>query len=933
VFLISGQAFALPELESIVSGTAKINKINDTSMQIDTSDKAVLNFKQFNIGENESVMFKLPGTSGKVLNRVTGGDFSSILGSLKSNGTVFLINEKGILFGPNSSVDVGGLIASTRNISDQDFRNGNYNFSRSSEGEDRLLLNEGKININNGGFAVLIAGAVENKGAILGNVAMAAGDSIRVSFPSKGNVSVVIDKETAQNVFDYNGKPVTDQIKNTGAITANGGLVLLKAEAVQDILTKAINLDGIVKADKAKGKAGNVQLVSNDNIDVSGKIEATNIALNSDKALTSTGTLDAADTLRLRAKGAISSSGTLKAGFLDEYGATLRLSGNVDVGDSLISNADNAVYFGTGNYSGTYSDIDKIIINKDAVITLKGATTFQADSDRNGSGYFNMWSGSKIIGNGYDLTLYASTGSRLRDISGVRYLTLNAAKSGSQPTYGAKNEINLTGRVKAYYTTLDMDHNDLVTPSRIMGDGWIARNMNFYVDATLGDDNKGGTSVEYPWKSLDRINGAYAAFQPGDIVHFKRGEVWRGVLGVKSGDATGDITYTAYGTGAKPMILGSLSFSNPNGWTNYGGNVWKKSGTYALDIGNLIFNDEASVGVKKWSRADLKAQGDFYYDRGTDSFYMYSASNPGNYYNNIEAALRQNCINISNDHHVTIENFDLRYAGSHGINGENASFITIQDNDISFIGGGDQYNDGKMRYGNGIEFFNSAHDTIVRRNRISNIFDAGITTQGTANGNVKYNQYFYNNVVEKAEYGWEYFNITPNGNSNTYNIYVDNNTFLDSGKGWGHNQRTSVKKGTAILMSLDNGTLSDFYIRNNIAKEATEHLVYINHTSDLPAINLDNNLYYTSTGNLAKVENRGQYFSPSQLSNWQSAYGKDANSQYAEPRLWYRPEFAYRLSGSSPAINKGLNLSYIEDDFEGRARPRGTGYDIGAYEY
>jgi filamentous hemagglutinin family protein len=914
-------AFCLPQIDKVVSGSADVSRPNGSTLQINATDKTIINYKSFDIGKNESVIFNLPRRTSEILNRVISGTYSSIVGTLKSNGIVFLINGNGLVFGPTADVHVAGLVASTRDISNGDFLSSKYNFRKTNKnGKDRdsVLLNEGKINVANNGFAVFVAGAIENKGAIacpVGRVAMAAGDAVRIGLPGDGNVSVTVDRKTAGTVYDTNGKPVTDQIKNTGNINADGGVVLLKSESLPDILSKAVNMDGVVRADKTKRNGGAVELVSNKKTE--GKDSAVKSASNGASRPT-------AIKLGDKINGAISSTGTLKTGLLEEEGASFLLGGTSDVKEAHIRNKDRAVTYSTGSYSGTYADIDNIIINTGAVITLKGATTFKADSNLSGTGYVNMSSGSGIVGNGNDLFVYASQASTLRAINGVRYLNLYASKSGSNPTFTANNKIALTGgRAKLNYCVLNMNHNDLNAQARVMYTSATMRNVNYYVDATAGDDNIGGTSPEVPWKTLNRINGAYAALKGGDRVAFKRGQIWRGVIGAKSGDSTGDVTYTAYGTGAAPQILGSLSFKGTAGWTSVGSNVWQKSGTF-LDIGNLIFNNEASTGVKKWSKSDLKAQGDFYYDRGSKAFFMYSTSNPGTYYSNIEAAQRQNCIHIDNQSHVTIEDLDLRYTGSHGIGGANSSYITVQDNHLAFIGGSDQYlNGSNVRYGNGIEFYENAHDTVVRRNRIDQVYDAGMTTQANSDGNSKYNQYFYDNIVTRAEYGWEYFNITPNGQSNTHNIYVENNTFADAGKGWGHNQRPT-KKGTDILMSLDNGTLSNFYIRNNIAKNATEQVLGVNSSTDLPYITFDNNLYDTTTGSLIKVENKGTYA----FSTWKSTYGKDAHSLNADPLV----TSDYHLTSSSPAINKALTLSYITTDFAKKARPSGF-YDIGAYEY
>jgi hypothetical protein len=41
----------------------------------------------------------------------------------------------------------------------------------------------------------------------------------------------------------------------------------------------------------------------------------------------------------------------------------------------------------------------------------------------------------------------------------------------------------------------------------------------------------------------------------------------------------------------------------------------------------------------------------------------------------------------------------------------------------------------------------------------------------------------------------------------------------------------------------------------------------------------------------------------------------------------------YHLQSDSPCVDKGSTISSVTDDKDGISRPRGTGYDIGAYEY
>src|SRR3989338_6540196 len=90
LILFPAGAFALPQGEVVVHGEATFVQ-GEASVEVTTSDKAIINYESFSIAELERVRFVQPGSSSCVLNRVVGGDPSSILGSLQSNGRVVLV--------------------------------------------------------------------------------------------------------------------------------------------------------------------------------------------------------------------------------------------------------------------------------------------------------------------------------------------------------------------------------------------------------------------------------------------------------------------------------------------------------------------------------------------------------------------------------------------------------------------------------------------------------------------------------------------------------------------------------------------------------------------------------------------------------------------------------------------------------------------------
>ncbi|WP_375507330.1 filamentous hemagglutinin N-terminal domain-containing protein [uncultured Nostoc sp.] len=72
-------------------------------------------FEQFNVGAGRGAYFANPAGIENILSRVTGANRSDILGRLGilGNANLFLINPKGIVFGPSSSLDVQGSFLAT----------------------------------------------------------------------------------------------------------------------------------------------------------------------------------------------------------------------------------------------------------------------------------------------------------------------------------------------------------------------------------------------------------------------------------------------------------------------------------------------------------------------------------------------------------------------------------------------------------------------------------------------------------------------------------------------------------------------------------------------------------------------------------------------------------------------------------------------------
>lgn len=265
--LLSGPALAadLPTGGNVVAGSGSISQ-NGTSMTINQqTGKMAIDWQGFSIGKGNSVTFNQPGRDAVALNRVLGPDVSVIQGALNANGQVFLVNPNGVVFTPTAQVNVGGIVASTLNISTQDFMAGNYRFEGASS---NAIVNQGNITAAAGGSIALIAAKITNTGNLTadkGNVLMGAGS--RVKLDLGGPVKI----EVEQGAIDA-------LIEQGGAIRADGGVVYLTAKAAGDLASTVINHTGITQAKTlATGENGKIVLLGdmvNDRVAVGGTLDA-----------------------------------------------------------------------------------------------------------------------------------------------------------------------------------------------------------------------------------------------------------------------------------------------------------------------------------------------------------------------------------------------------------------------------------------------------------------------------------------------------------------------------------------------------------------------------------------------------------------------------------------------------------------------------------
>lgn len=263
---LPGATLANPKGGQVVAGSVSIGGSGHTVEVNQSSQRAIVNWQSFSIGAGEQARFNLPNAQAAILNRVTGGDPSSIHGRLSSNGRIFLINPNGVVIGPSGKVETTGFIASTRDVSSERFMAGkSLNFIGDSTAK---VQNLGTIDASNGDV-LLIGARVENAGTVnarQGVAALLAGNE--VLYAPDADSRIVIRS-------GVDASAATAGVDNSGVIRA----AQAELQAVGgNPWTLAVNHGGVIDVSNVKNVGGrvlitgpNVQIGSNAVIDASGE--------------------------------------------------------------------------------------------------------------------------------------------------------------------------------------------------------------------------------------------------------------------------------------------------------------------------------------------------------------------------------------------------------------------------------------------------------------------------------------------------------------------------------------------------------------------------------------------------------------------------------------------------------------------------------------
>jgi filamentous hemagglutinin family protein len=262
-------AHANPADGVVAAGSATISEAGKKLDVHQASDRAVIDWRSFNIDVDEHTQFHQPSASAVAVNRVNSTDPSQVMGRLSANGNVVLINPNGVFFGRDSRVDVNGLIATTADIeNNQVMQGGKLHFTKPGN-PTATITNQGTITAKQAGLVGLVAPNVENDGVIaarLGKVQLASGDQMTVDLYGDGLMELAVSDTVEAQL-----------VKNTGTITAEGGTIALTAAAGRQIVDSLVQIEGELTAPTVTEHNGKIIIAaegSNATILAGGQIKA-----------------------------------------------------------------------------------------------------------------------------------------------------------------------------------------------------------------------------------------------------------------------------------------------------------------------------------------------------------------------------------------------------------------------------------------------------------------------------------------------------------------------------------------------------------------------------------------------------------------------------------------------------------------------------------
>jgi len=115
---------ALPSGGSVPDGYGSVGQFDyDTAGELhvrNVAEHTIINWDSFDIGSDALTEFHQLGADPVVLNRITDGNPTGIFGSLQANGSVFIVNPAGIVFGEGLIMNSSAIFRMLKSMRDSE---------------------------------------------------------------------------------------------------------------------------------------------------------------------------------------------------------------------------------------------------------------------------------------------------------------------------------------------------------------------------------------------------------------------------------------------------------------------------------------------------------------------------------------------------------------------------------------------------------------------------------------------------------------------------------------------------------------------------------------------------------------------------------------------------------------------------------------------
>ncbi len=392
---------------------------------------------------------------------------------------------------------------------------------------------------------------------------------------------------------------------------------------------------------------------------------------------------------------------------------------------------------------------------------------------------------------------------------------------------------NFSTATDVFYDKLNSLRDDLrkmITENR--DDASSLDGTNYYVSESQGNDDADGLSPDTAWKTLKRA--CEHKYNSGDALLLRRGDKWYENMTAQSG-----VTYSAYGSGAKPKV-----YAAHNGKEN----AWLKTETDGIwlydckladkDIGVIVFNNGEKYAQKKYTLKHITDNLDFVYifpcdDAADGRLYLRcDEGNPNEVFDNIDISFitktQASIIKMPGGaHDITIKNLELNYAHDiFFVAGSKNIFVSYCI--CGWTGGAYISKDNPLRFGGGAGCWHSCNNMVFDHCYIYQQFDSGVTPQyhyREADASIFKDFITTDCLFEKCEYTLEYFQTQTNRDDDLFeNMYFGYNLCFNGGCGFG-----DKTNGSAYLKAWQNhkNHSKNCVIENNVFFEAAEHSISI----------------------------------------------------------------------------------------------------------